>query len=493
MKKHVDAALLELESNLTLQYVLLGLITLVAAALRFYRLGEWSFWIDEVWSIMDALGLGTSRTDLVDSHVLFYLLVRPALVFLGINEWSARLVPALIGVVSVPILFFPTKRVFGVWVALLAAILLAVAPWHIFWSQNVRYYTLLLLLYNLSLLFVYWGLETDQFRYIVASSATWVLALLTNLTAAWLSPTVLAYVFLLKALPIDRPPGLRPKNLIPFVLLPPVYFLYEVYRVMFAGKDVAVSRLLSFFLVGGSLGALRTVAGVTYYVGVPLMCLGLWGGIWLLVEKKRSGLFLLVGVFVPLLLLITLSLFSFVHDRYVFVTLPIWIVLGGVAVKEIFSHAGRRGRVLVLGVAILLLVDPAAQDWLYFEYQNGNRWNWKGAFAEVQQMKAEGDLVATTWQELGRYYLDGEVMSMHELDPLAVVGSGRRIWFVDDGWVNPALSGWLQETAELVHVLDVHLPGKVFQMRVYLYDPSRLTDAGGLPQSPDEIVGSEGP
>ena len=71
MTKRVDAALLRFESNLTLQYLLLGLITLVAVGLRFYKLGEWSFWIDEVWSIVDALGIGPSRTDLFGFHVRF--------------------------------------------------------------------------------------------------------------------------------------------------------------------------------------------------------------------------------------------------------------------------------------------------------------------------------------------------------------------------------------------------------------------------------------
>ena len=33
------------------QYVMLGFITLLAAVLRFYKLGEWSFWIDEIFTI----------------------------------------------------------------------------------------------------------------------------------------------------------------------------------------------------------------------------------------------------------------------------------------------------------------------------------------------------------------------------------------------------------------------------------------------------------
>jgi hypothetical protein len=32
----------------------LALITLLATALRFYKLGEWSFWIDEIFTINHA-------------------------------------------------------------------------------------------------------------------------------------------------------------------------------------------------------------------------------------------------------------------------------------------------------------------------------------------------------------------------------------------------------------------------------------------------------
>lgn len=494
MRKRIDALLFDFDHNLTLQFLLLGLITLVAVGLRFYKLGEWSFWIDEAWSIIDALGLGASRTDLFEFHVLFYFLIKPVLLSLDINEWSTRLVPALIGVVSVPVLFFPTRRVFGPRVAAFVAILLAVAPWHLFWSQNVRCYTLLLLLYNVSLLLFYWGLETDQFRYIMASWTTLILALLTNLTAAWLFPTILVYVFFLQVLPIEKPPGFRAKNLIPFLLLPLIYLLYEMYRVAFTGSEATISELLSFLLVSDWRGpSLRLVTAVAYYVGVPLVCLGLFGGIWLLMEKKRSGLFLLVGALVPLLVLVALSPFAIVHDRYAFVTLPIWMILGSVAVKEIFSQAGRRGRVLALGVVILLLADPFAQDWLYFRYQNGNRWDWKGAFAVVERMKTDGDLVVATWQELGKYYLGEKVMSMRAVDPPAVVETGQRTWFVDDGWVNPVLSAWLGENGELIDVLDVHIPGKVFEMRVYLYDPKRLGVASDFAQSLDGTVGSDGP
>jgi hypothetical protein len=36
-------------------YLLLAAITLLAAALRFYKLGEWSFWVDEFYSVNRAI------------------------------------------------------------------------------------------------------------------------------------------------------------------------------------------------------------------------------------------------------------------------------------------------------------------------------------------------------------------------------------------------------------------------------------------------------
>jgi hypothetical protein len=60
---------------------------------------------------------------------------------------------------------------------------------------------------------------------------------------------------------------------------------------------------------------------------------------------------------------------------------------------------------------------------------------------------------------------------MHEIDREYVLQSDKRIWFVDDGWSNPALLEWLGGNAELVDVVGVYLPGKMYEIQVYLYDP----------------------
>ena len=84
----------------------LTLIVLLAAALRFYKLGYWSLWIDEAFTINDALHnpLGTKP--------LNYLFVRFFLLHFGISEWTARLGPAVVGILSIVCAYFFFKRVF---------------------------------------------------------------------------------------------------------------------------------------------------------------------------------------------------------------------------------------------------------------------------------------------------------------------------------------------------------------------------------------------
>ena len=77
------------------QFLLIAGITLLAALLRFYKLGEWSFWGDEVFTICakeDGFGESLWRRSLARD------LIHVATAAFGEIEWSARLVPALVGI-----------------------------------------------------------------------------------------------------------------------------------------------------------------------------------------------------------------------------------------------------------------------------------------------------------------------------------------------------------------------------------------------------------
>nr|HID12241.1 hypothetical protein [Anaerolineae bacterium] len=135
-------------SRARIQHLML-LLTWLATVLRFSRLGLQSLWFDEAFSWLCATAplpqaLQFALTNLVHPP-LYYLLLRP-MMWLGDGEFQLRLLAAWVGVVSVPLLYALGHHVADRSTGLLAATLLALNPFHVWFSQEARMYTLLFVL-----------------------------------------------------------------------------------------------------------------------------------------------------------------------------------------------------------------------------------------------------------------------------------------------------------------------------------------------------------
>ena len=448
------------------QAVVLIVITAFGLGLRLYRLGEWSFWGDELITIRKLMGLSGDLG--LSSIKLSNQLIGIALRTLGVSEWSARLAPAIVGALTVPALYFPTRRLFGPFTALLAGLLLSISTWHIYWSQNARFYTALLLFYTLALFAFYIGIEKDRPAYLVLFLVLLGLAILERMFSLLLIPVVAVYLALLYLLPFGKPAGLRPRNLL--LLIVPSFL---------GGLVVALPMLMdtSFWLQRFSWvnnNPLWLLSGVVYYIGLPVMALGAVGGIFLLIRKDRAALLFSLAAGLPLLAIVFLSLFQYTANRYVFVSLTAWIILAALAVREFFSQTNGNARALVVGVLLILLLEPLSEDVLYYQYQNGNRDDWKAAFELIKRDKQPGDLVALADNVHGEYYLHEPTENIYRLDLESLAGGNQRVWFIEDinlGDKMPRKLHWIQTNARLVANFDVYVRARNFKMRVYLYDP----------------------
>ncbi len=460
--------------------ILVG-ITLFAAALRLYKLGAWSFWGDEMFTIRDAQ-IAVSTPGL---HALSFTLTGVALRIFGISEWSARLVSALIGIGTIPVLYVLVRRIFGSRVALGAALLLAISPWHLYWSQNARFYTALLLFYTVALFLFFLAFERDRPLLLGLSLLFAGLALLERLTALLFMPVVVTYLALLYLVPglgwlgIPRPSGLRPRNLA--LLFVPTFL---------GGLYMAVPQIMAWPQWLEAFGRINNnpfwiVAGVAYYVRVPILVMGLAGLAYLLLQERphlqRAGLLLGASALVPLALIAALSLVHYTANRYVFISLTSWVVLASVAVVALFEQV--RGRwssravassLLVLGLLAVLVLEPLSENLLYYRYQNGNRDDWRGAFAYVQARMQPGDRVISGHSLLGDYYLDQETIDIYGLTLSDLEALDSRTWLVADMNVperRPGMYRWIVENAQLMGIFDVHVRARNFMLRVYLFEP----------------------
>jgi mannosyltransferase len=328
------------------QATLLVSITLLAAALRFFKLGQWSFWGDEIYTVRDAMRVMNESK----LNGLSFLMTGISLNLFGTSEWSARLASAVIGIVSVPVLFFPARKMLGPAIALGAVLLLALSPWHLYWSQNARFYTAILLFYTLALFAFYFWLEEDRPKYLVAFLVFAGLAVLERLFALFLAPVIGVYLLMLLLLPVPKPAGFTRRNLALMIVPGTALALYLAWPHI---SDLP-GLLSKFARINNN--PLWIIAGIVFYIRIPIILLGAAGMITLFMQRSRAGLLLASAAVVPVLGIALLSLFTYTANRYAFVTLSSWVILASVAAIYLFTSS--KAKLVAASVLLLLMVDP---------------------------------------------------------------------------------------------------------------------------------------
>ncbi len=137
----------------------------VAFFLRVYRLADKNVWWDEGWSIW------LSRQDLIaialrtasDEHPpLHYWMLHFWNFVAGTDAFAGRFISVAFGVLTIALIYRIGKRVGGAWVGVLAAFFLALARFHIWWSQDIKNYTPSIFF---AFAAVWFGLQILDFRF----------------------------------------------------------------------------------------------------------------------------------------------------------------------------------------------------------------------------------------------------------------------------------------------------------------------------------------
>lgn len=127
-------------------WLLVLLATLVGAWLRLHGAGTWALWVDEAHTWRDATLPWNEFLQGADrwKYALPFLLLRGLLAvgWIGEDAASLRLPFVVVGIATVPLMAIAGRRLVGWWPAVFAAWLLALNPWHVFWSQSARGYAL---------------------------------------------------------------------------------------------------------------------------------------------------------------------------------------------------------------------------------------------------------------------------------------------------------------------------------------------------------------
>jgi hypothetical protein len=403
---------------------IIAALTLLALALRFWHLGDWNFQATEIFTLRDSNGPQFANPRPL-GYVLNYYLIRP---LLPIDEFSLRLLPAIFGVLAIPVLYLIARRLAGVGAALFACLFLAVSPLHVMYSQLARYWSLVFLLCLIYPYVLYLGIRERKRTWILVGILTAILAslahpvsiLLLGGPAIWL---VVRY--------------LRPSNLRQMWTRPTFRWGLAGLAVITLLIGIRFVPILQHWISehdespgGGqflnwipSTTGVKQVAIVLAYLEsltVPVAVGGIAGIYLVWREQSRSlGLFLISVAVFPILFLTLLSLRTPVSQYYLLPTTPVFLLGAGVFLDRVSRlQWSMHPPWLVPGTLAAIFVASAGPT-LLSDLRDGRRYDYRGAANWLKPRVIPGDVVFSDQYMVLRNYLPGpEVRKLRNPEPL---------------------------------------------------------------------------
>lgn len=380
-----------------LHHAALAAIVAAGAILRLTALNRQSLWFDEIDVVVRAqrpfADVLRTFTQTGENGPLYNLLLAIWIRLAGISELAVRFPSAVAGILTIPLLYLVVRELVDPRSGLLAALLLAISPYHIWYSQEAKMYSLLVL-------------------FAAASTYCYVKALTTGHPAWWLGWVVVTslmfythvasvLVFVAQvgyALCTARVWSCRKRAwLLCVAALTLPYLPIALWAVRVVGGGVntwqpdvglweAVRILGIKFALNRYDQSLETRAALLY---LALATIGLLSVAFKRLPQ-RWWLLLLGLALVPVVGLWLLSLRQSVFsDRYAIVALPAWLALAGCGLAWLL--AGRRFWPVGLIGIFLVLIFAWGPIRDVNRSSTAEKEDWRSAWAEVNRQAQPGD------------------------------------------------------------------------------------------------------
>lgn len=477
---------------------LLAALIALGAYLRLTLLKRQSLWFDEADIVVRAQRpwseVLSTFTVQGENGPLYNVLLAAWVRVAGISEIAVRFPSAVAGILALPAVYLLGRRLAGPQAGLIATGLLAISPYHIWYSQEAKMYSIVALFAIVSTLLLVEALDSGDRKF-------WV-GYVVMTTAMFYTHVASVLVFGAQAL---------------FVIATLRSWRWQLRNVVIAGAALTLPYLpiaaWAFKVVGGDVPTwhgdfslvealrrigirfttFRSTPEVEFRAGWLYLLIATGSAVWLLASPRRRkvGLLLVSLAALPVLGIWVVSLRNSVFsDRYIIGALPAYLLL--VAIGLAYLGRGRRSVVPAIALATALV----AYTWFPVTDVNrstiAQKEDWRSAYARVAE-RAEPDDVFVMHpgymiSTLAYYGQRDERLGGH---PVATIPSfapdwmtravmvdmlrqefGRftRFWLIESPDRVPLedpddeLEGWLNETGEVLY------EEKVNGVRVVLYE-----------------------
>ena len=415
-------------------------ILLLATGVRFYLLGDQSLWYDETDRVFIAsLPLqqlfSTMAEETLGYLPLYFLLQKPFV--RPFSETMARFPSVCVGILAVALMAQVGRKLWGREAGLASALLLALSPFHIWFSRDAGFYALVALSSVGTLYFFLRLLHDRSPRLWVGLTVFTALGICTHYFAFILPVVQLVYLML----------TLRRNHLmlrrwifsqvVAFLPLTP-WYVFVVRRGEFYFGSAAlvpptpielVYTLWNFGI--GYTGELTPLVVLSLVAFGGILVLGL---VSLFKRRPAWGSLLVLWFALPVIItyLMALRLPMYV-DRYLISALPALFLIVVEGLVALGRHWGR------LGLAILVMATAAGTARIYYD-PIYDKEDWRGVAQYVEQHEQPGDLIMPVLFQyltplLGHYYrgqmpVEPALIGNQERDLEALVANHRRVWLI---------------------------------------------------------------
>jgi 4-amino-4-deoxy-L-arabinose transferase-like glycosyltransferase len=457
-------------TKLIILVLLMMVLVMTGLSIRLINLGEPGFASDESFHVFSAKSiLDTGEPKLPSGMpykraLLYTKLVAFSFKLFGVNEFAARLPSAVLGTLTIVLIFFVGRAFFGTPAGVISALLYTVSPFAIIWARECRMYTIFQFFYLFGMFTFYSGFESSRpdnirqtdptkpwysTREFITRSKVW------GIDFKWLT---LAGVLFYISLKFHSLTSLFGVSLIAYLLLMTLlsssknYFqgetknkyLFSMIMLIFLGLlGLVMSPRLFYFIKNLFLWAPGWSSGMSfnpiYYLTFlgstavfPIGAFFVVGSIQIIIRGHKPGLYSLVSVVVPIMI-ISLIPSGARGTRYIYHIFPIVILIAGYSLSlllkyesEMLSNLLSRNYISkyapiisggLLATFLLLISAPwinyiyrFTADYYHEEAQLGTQYrNWKDACIYVKEAIEPEDIIITTEALTASFYDCGDI------------------------------------------------------------------------------------
>lgn len=454
------------------QIVLISLLGF-SALLRFYNLGWNSLWLDEASTLAFAsqslTGIWESTAGGEFNPPLFYWFEHGMLVF-GESEFVLRFIPALLGTLTIPVVYFIGKEFQGQNVGVIAAALLTFSPFHIYYSQEARAYAPMLFFFSLALHFYLKASRSNEIRSWALFGIFSAIAFWTHFYVAVPIAILILHALVTSAGRIRSDPG-SAKNL-GFAIIAFVVASLPLLIVAVSLFFARTSSAPAFGVQGLDViyQTLYQISGFSDLILIIFTLLFLLGVIYTWNRDRNGALLLIFMMALPLAASIILSSRMPMVPRYLIYLLPIYFI-GIASSYTALSTLVQDKRGVYVVIAIIFLISVPFFTTYYTTPQKND---WRGFSADLGAITEKDDIIVVLppyiTKPLDYYYsntTDGTLKfganTGADLDSIRDQYPDRRVYYIvtwDILAVDPTGDAliWLDENTEFAgQHMGIHL------------------------------------